>query len=333
MKAEPILSVIVPVFNVEEYLDECLTSILRCDIQNMEIIIIDDGSTDKSNQIIKGYALLDKRINVVEKENSGPSSARNEGLKRAKGAYILFVDSDDILFPDSLPLILNNSENHQADVIICDYFEFDSSGKKFRYDQAYVPEHILRDHDTVLKKLFYLEINFAVWNKIYKRSFLIEKNLKFRDGIWFEDFEFVFNVFYNSKLILKENTVLIGYRQRKGSIMKSVSPKILDKKKILYEIRDYLDQNGEIKSLNTAFNFLCYKMFISILYQVMVNKGTNTQKAAIVEHVFTDVYFYDNVLKNLRDFKRLRLPERILFYTLKYNILNAKTFKFLDSLV
>lgn len=116
-----LISIIVPVYNVEQYLDDCLISIINQTYKNLEIILIDDGSTDKSGKICDEYAKKDSRIIVIHKENGGVSSARNAGLRIAKGAYIGFVDPDDWIAEDMYEVLYSNAKKYDADVSVCKY--------------------------------------------------------------------------------------------------------------------------------------------------------------------------------------------------------------------
>ena len=116
-----LISIIVPVYNVEQYLDDCLISIINQTYKNIEIILIDDGSTDKSGKICDEYAKKDSRIIVIHKENGGVSSARNAGLRIAKGAYIGFVDPDDWIAEDMYEVLYSNAKKYDADVSVCKY--------------------------------------------------------------------------------------------------------------------------------------------------------------------------------------------------------------------
>ena len=118
---ETLVSVIVPVYNTEKYLEYCINSILKQTHRNIEIILVDDGSTDKSLSICNQYKKIDERINVISKQNTGVSDSRNIGVNNAKGEYILFVDSDDLLVPHTLPSLIISAMDSRTDILIADY--------------------------------------------------------------------------------------------------------------------------------------------------------------------------------------------------------------------
>jgi glycosyltransferase involved in cell wall biosynthesis len=334
MNNELLISVIVPVYNVEQYLEECLESIIAADIIEAEFILIDDGSTDGSNQILKEYQLKDPRIKLIEQDNAGNGAARNAGLEIASGEYILFLDSDDILFPESITKALDNATANCSDIIICDYFEFEDLSKpKYRYDRANLPEGVTSDHEMIMNKILYLDISFSVWNKIYNRSFLSDNSLSFKAGVWFEDLEFIFRAFYHARVVSKENSVLVGYRQREGSIMKSVSKKVLDKKTIVYESQAFLESHDEMNVFTNGFKFMFFKMYISIIYQVLKNKGTLSKKRDILEHVFNDPYFFNEILNNSLVYRQIGLSEKLLYLQIKWRILGLRTLSIYNALL
>ena len=119
----PKFSIIVPVYNVEDYLERCLDSIISQTFSNIEIICVDDGSTDNSGNICEEYADKEQRISVIHKENEGPAAARNDGLENIQGAYVSFVDCDDWLEPEMYTTMLQALNKEQADIIICGYTE------------------------------------------------------------------------------------------------------------------------------------------------------------------------------------------------------------------
>ena len=121
-KKNPLVSVIIPVFNVESFLNECLESICNQTYDNLEIILVNDGSTDNSQLIIDNYSKVDKRIIAIKQSNKGLSAARNTGIDIARGEYLTFVDSDDVLFRDAIFILLKHSLEHDCDVSICAHY-------------------------------------------------------------------------------------------------------------------------------------------------------------------------------------------------------------------
>lgn len=193
MMTQPLISIIIPVYNVEIFLEECLQSVMTQSYQNLELILINDGSTDDSGKICDLYKTKDDRIIVIHKENEGISTARNIGLNVAKGEYIFFVDSDDFLDKDCVQKFIQKLDQ-KIDVYLCSYNRIYPSGenrifnrfKRLNYNQIGTGQQILT---KMYEENFY---ECSVWANIYSRKFLIENNLifntvlnKHEDEAWF----------------------------------------------------------------------------------------------------------------------------------------------------
>lgn len=200
------VSVIIPVYNSEKYLRRCLDSVVSQTLKDLEIICVDDGSTDESAQILKAYSERDERITIINLENSGVSAARNAGLKIARGKYIGFVDSDDWIDPDFFQKLYSAAEKHKADAACTGIKRCYESGKiidKLKIDQ----ERILV---TAAEKYKFLEIpkKCYLWNKIYKKSELDRQKLSFKEDIdMCEDVFFLIRfLYFAGKVITVQNT-------------------------------------------------------------------------------------------------------------------------------
>lgn len=214
--SQPLISVIMPVYKVENYLDACVQSLVNQTHTNLEIILIDDGSPDRSGHLCDQWAKKDPRIRVIHKANSGPSDARNAGLEIAKGEYIAYADSDDILHPEMYQRLLSVLESQNGDIVECDYKTFlDGSIPSFPPYEENITAY------TAEEALFHLishgTFRYLVWNKLYRRS--VMKNLRFLSGKIHEDVFYVYQVFGLCNKIIKLNTPLYLYRQWPESIM------------------------------------------------------------------------------------------------------------------
>ena len=211
------ISVIVPVYNQEKFLDECVISIMNQTYKNLEIILVDDGSTDSSLEICEGYRKLDKRIKVIHKENGGLPSARNAGLDVAKGKYIMFCDSDDYFLPNSCELLLNEMNKRKADYVVGNYINSDEEGKLWDdpvFSQKEYKNFRLSINDY--KKSFYI-MSSSVCNKMFRRSFLKKWNMRFTEGVPAEDAIFTTYCFIKSKRTYYIKDIMYVYRQRNGT--------------------------------------------------------------------------------------------------------------------
>lgn len=214
----PLISIIIPVYNVEEYLSTCLESIINQTYQNLEIILVDDGSTDSSGRICDEYALKDERVLVIHQQNGGLSAARNSGLDIAKGDYIGFVDSDDYIELDMYEVLLNFAKNNNLDVSMCSAYEvFPEKKVKKRIDCF--PPFITENIDEIINEIFINKrggVAVAVWCKLFKREVVIDKRFKLRR--FYEDVFFVFEWLSNTKRFGRISDYKYYYVQRSGSI-------------------------------------------------------------------------------------------------------------------
>lgn len=208
------ISIIVPIYNVEQYIEKCLISILEQSYKNLEIILVNDGTKDNSMKVIKHY-LSDSRIKVINKENGGLSSARNRGLEMASGDYIAFIDSDDWIEINKLIKLYEIIEEENLDIIIgnAEYYPKMEKVHKKNYFGIKNGIELLRE---MLEKKDYLE---TVWKCIYRREFLRKNNIKFIEGLLHEDTPFMFECLLKAKRVKYEDIVFYFYRQREGSIV------------------------------------------------------------------------------------------------------------------
>lgn len=217
------VSVIVPVFNTEKYLKECVDSIINQSLKDIEIIFIDDGSNDNSLSILEEYAKNDKRIKIISKLNEGQGVARNIGIKSAVGEYIAFVDSDDFIRIDMLEELYNHSKNKNLDICMCKVSTYDDVTHEVKNDLWYYSLEVFKNfRKNVFKHTdtidFTCEISVTPVNKLYKRSFLIDNNCLFAENYIFEDELFFYDVYLNAKRVSIINKNLYYYRvNRAGS--------------------------------------------------------------------------------------------------------------------
>ena len=230
----PEISVIVPVYNVEKYLSQCLDSILAQTFCDIEIICVNDGAKDNSRKILEEYKKKDKRIIVIDKQNGGLSSARNTGLKYAKGNFISFIDSDDWISSDMLEKLYNNITGLNTDISMCGVNVFDENTKKIKEDgyfnfsvfPLWFDYNVFSYIDT---KPFTMEVPVMAWNKLYRHSFLEACNAQFPERKIFEDGAFFFSVYFKTKRVSLIREPLYYYRiNRKSSILNNNDEKFLD---------------------------------------------------------------------------------------------------------
>ena len=207
------ISIIVPIYNVEKYLRDCIESIINQTYTNIEIILVNDGSTDSSLEICKEYAEKNDKIKIVNKKNGGLSDARNYGLEHATGKYIMFVDSDDYLALNSCEVLYNAIKDTEFEFVTANFAFTDSEGipwKRPMFSDKFQNTPLdIEDY----KKSFYL-VNSAVWNKIFKKEFLDNNHLKFEVGLLAEDAVFTTLAFLKAKKTYYIKDIVYYYRQR-----------------------------------------------------------------------------------------------------------------------
>lgn len=228
-----LISVIVPVYNVEEYLAACIESILLQSYDNLEIILVDDGSTDKSGEICDVYEKKDNRITVIHQNNGGLSLARNNGIFASKGSYISFVDSDDLIQRDFIETLYDSLQQSKCELACCEmicFFDKDIN-KLYQYwdnDSSIVNKFQVFDAMELLESSFYQHISITgAYQKMYKRNLF--ETIEFPVGRYFEDLATTYEFIEKAKKIAIINKKKYGYRIRNDSIMQqSFSMKKMD---------------------------------------------------------------------------------------------------------
>lgn len=216
--AEALISVIVPVYKVEEYLERCVQSIIRQTYRNLEIILVDDGSPDNCPAMCEKYAFQDARIKVLHKENGGLSDARNAGLEIATGDYISFVDSDDWISENCMEVLYTCCSENAADLSIIDTVETDGTKEHEKsFSEGLCLPHIYTSEEAMKVIFTQRGFNTSAWAKLYKRE-LIQK-FRFTKGILYEDLDIMYRIFDQAKKIAFSNTARYYYYQREDSIV------------------------------------------------------------------------------------------------------------------
>lgn len=254
------VTIIVPVYNVEKYLNKCIDSILSQTFNNFELILIDDGSTDSSGNICDEYLNKDKRVKVIHKENGGVSSARNAGLDIAKGKYISFVDSDDYISDYYIEKLYNNIKDNNADISICGCNGF-LKEKENNLNNIIYDIDILESKDALLK-LYNVNTRFiyvTVYLKMYKKSLF--DNIRFPLGKINEDSFIIYKLYLKSNKIIYNNSKLYFYRNRQGSIMRQkFTKRNFDDLEALEEQIDYFRRKEYYDLEKASIKYYCYHL-------------------------------------------------------------------------
>ncbi len=211
------ISIIVPIYNVEKYLKRCVNSIINQTYKNLEIILVNDGSTDNCLTICENFKKKDKRIFIINKENGGLSDARNKGIEKATGLYVTFIDSDDYVEKDYVQFLYDTIVDESADISICSYQAVYENGKILKQKENL--KETLNPHDTLGKMLYQNDINVASCAKLYKKDLF--NNIKFPKGKIFEDAYTTYKLVDISKKIALNLEIKYNYMIRSNSILTS----------------------------------------------------------------------------------------------------------------
>ena len=219
------VSVIIPVYNVEKYLERCLESLVNQTLKDIEIICVNDGSTDNSLKILEEFAKKDERIKIFNRENKGQSAARNFGIEHANGEYIGYVDSDDWVDLDFYEKLYNAAVKYDADIVAADFVRKNDKKHKIRLNLK--SEKVYTGIEEKIEVCHAIKEG-CIWNKIYAKNIL--ENLKFVEGMYFEDGLFTLKALYNSnKLVTVLNTFYYYFVNSTSTVKKMNRKKLNDK--------------------------------------------------------------------------------------------------------
>lgn len=283
-----LISIIVPVYNVEKYIEKCIESIMNQTYKNIEIILIDDGSTDNSGKICDDFAVKDNRIKVLHKKNGGLSSARNVGLDIAVGNYIGFIDSDDSVHHKMYELLYKAMVDSNADIAECDHLSTNNKDTIIEIEKTFsINEYTGKER---LLECRFKELSFCVWPKLYKKESIIRK---FNEKIILEDLEWTPEIIFNCNKIVYIDMKMYIYLRRSNSI--TTTPLHMHKIKsydfaVKYNIDYFKNRNKEV-----------HEYFIVYYANWMIGSALN--------------------ISNLHDKEEKKLFKNILKQKLKSNIL------------
>lgn len=291
MENNIIISIVIPVYNVEKYLDECLNSIIKNYHTNVEVILVDDGSTDKSGILCDKYDKEYEFISVIHKKNGGLSSARNEGIEKAKGKYIWFVDSDDYISNNSISNILEEAKK-DTDLIIGNYLVFYPDGNKEIYqdfNEDFKEDILPYEYFNYLGNVSYAAVRFII-----KKELIYKYNLRFMKGIYHEDEEWTPRILCMAKTFSLIKPVIYNYRVGNvNSIMGMVNPKkSYDKIIICKSLYNISKSNNISESMFEYLNSRVLHNYVAILNEY--NLYSKDQKRELLNTLKENIYLIDN---------------------------------------
>lgn len=273
------LSIIIPVYNVAEFIKECLDSIFKVTGISFEVIIINDGSTDNSLKIISKYCKSIKNVKIITRKNKGLSATRNEGLTLACGDYVYFMDSDDFISPDVFVCLFKEGKARKADIIIGNVYQFNNEGIK-EYSNN-IRHNLTTNGTTVLSDHYLNHCSSVVWRCIFRRKFLLLNNLFFLEDIYYEDIEWNPRALSAANIIYLSTKYFYYYRLRTGSICQSnySKKKLNDAMFVLNEIKKKCKQNSANRKTERVykkilFSFLFHNLYMAYKAKISPDKYT-----------------------------------------------------------
>ena len=257
------LSIIVPVYGVEKYIDKCLNSLVKQSLKEIEIIVVNDGTKDNSQKIIDKYVKkYPDKIKSYIKENGGQGSARNYGLKKATGEYIGYVDSDDFVEKDMYKKLYNKAKENNYDIVVCGNYNVSEDYQNKNIDT------FINNYNTDLENIFFGKM--AVWNKIYKRDILIKNKLEFKEKVWYEDLAFTLKAIMNSNTFAFIDEPLYDYLIREGSTMNNSNVKRnLEILEAFNDILSYIQHNKKEEYFSKIEFLAIDHIYISAIVRVL----------------------------------------------------------------
>lgn len=312
----PLISVIVPIYNVENFLDECIKSIANQSYKNLEIILVDDGSTDNSSQICDAWKQTDDRVRVIHKENGGSSSSRNEGLNIAKGDYIGFVDSDDYISEFMFEELLNGLIKSDSKISYCNIYRVSANGSSWLMNPV-TNEKKLNVYQTI-DGIFYGDIDTSVCTKLFEKSLFEE--IRFPEGETNEEFSILLPIIDKAGGLYYTGKGLYYYRIRSGSV---TNVSYMDEKHsdVVYKNlnlihKQMLNLNLPCEKSFSHFSVMCaYSRTLAMekkytLLSDKVKKDYNIYKKIMYKHFF--VFMFS---------KRIKIKDKILYFMVVTKIL------------
>lgn len=309
------VSIIIPVYGVEKYIDKCLDSLVKQSLKEIEIIVVNDGTKDNSQEIVDKYVKkYPNKVKSFIKENGGQGSARNYGLDKAMGEYIGYVDSDDFVETDMYKKLYNKAKDGNYDIVVCgNYNVVEDYSRK-------TEDTFVSSYSTDLENIFFGKM--AVWNKIYKKEILVNNKLKFKEKVWYEDLAFTLKAIINSNSFGFIDEPLYDYLLRQGSTMNNSNVQrnleILD---AFDDILSYIKHNKKEEYLDKIEFLAVDHIYISTIVRIVNAEVDKKIKKEVINKLIDYMY---KEFPNFKDNKYLSTLSRNRIII--YNLVNMKMY-------
>lgn len=269
----PIISLIIPVYNVEEYIRKCLDSVVRQKYENLDIVIVDDGAEDGSGAVCDEFAKKDKRVRVFHKKNGGLSDARNFGIKKARGEIIAFVDSDDFISEEFVGAMYDEMVGRSADVVVCGY------------NMVKLKREVISGEEATVRLLTKQEnVDIVTWNKLYKRSLFVGNGIWFPKGKKYEDTLTTYKLLAKAEKVAYLDKALYCYVERGGSIMKTakLEERLKVREEAAKEAVGYFENSMQLKQAAEVSLLLAKYAYIDYAIKGKISKEDGEKARAWV---------------------------------------------------
>ena len=299
------ISIIVPVYNVEKYVKKCIKSLMSQTLKDIEIIVVDDGSTDNSMSIVEELAKDDERIKIFHKEHGGLSDARNYGLKKAKGKYIAFLDSDDYVKADLYQKMYEKAKKEKSDMVECNFFwayPKDSSNNSLKKD---IGEKYSNQIEMMEKA------RVVAWNKLYKKEIIDKVGVEFPKGLRYEDIEFFYKLIPYIENVSFVKQPMIYYVQRKESIVNTQNEKTNDIFEVFDNVFEYYKEHQFYDKYKEALEYTYTRILLCSSFKRIVKIKDKQVKSELLNKTWISLnekfpYWKNNKILNTNLNKKKR---------------------------
>ena len=274
------ISIIIAAYNIENYIERCMASVVNQTYSNLDIIVVNDGSTDNTLNIIESFSKNDERINIINQSNQGLLKSRKIGFNNSQGDYVLFIDGDDWLEKDAIEIMYNEMITDGCDIIQCKYYKRYDNGKTIKFIEKNTG---IIDPDMLIEGILLCDINHNVWTKLIRKDYIIENNIYFMDNITFgEDLAFTFELFKSKPKVKIIDNALYNYYQRSDSLTNSFSSKVLEINKVIKYVKKELISLELYEKYKAQFEYFsyrhCYRIYRNFIFYTKNEIGSNLLK-------------------------------------------------------
>jgi len=324
------VSVIVPIYNTEQYLQKCINSILNQSFKDFEMILVNDGSTDRSVEIIEKYKTESSNIVVINKENAGLGQARNSALEICNGDYIAFVDSDDCIELDMLKLMYSKSLEQDLDILICNYKFVDVNGVRIRDDNVILNDNEIIDNIECIKRFLVTNtIEGFACNKLFKKELFHNYNIRYPKAMKYEDIPTTMSLLSKANRIGFIDKELYNYLLRENSITST---------KTIENTKDYINahlmvgdilENNSIDSLQKEYDYFYSKRVINEVYRFLRTNNNKEENKLFAEDMIKYMKKISkyNICMSNKYYKKIELLKVMIKFYLYYIYLIKLTLK------